>query len=130
MILIIDTTERHIIKLGLLDQKIKWFEFETEKRTSYKSRQSEELLIKLDQVLRENNLKLTDLKLILVNIGPGSFTGVRVGVTIANTLSWSLDIPVLGYRDGQINIALDKLKSVKNRKFEKITLPYYTQKQV
>lgn len=121
MILIIDTTSRFVIKLGLASDKIDWFKFETEK-------QSEELLIKLDQVLNEKNLKLSQITAILVNIGPGSFTGARVGVTVANTLSWNLNIPILGYRDGKINAALDKLKSIKLTKFEKYVLPYYGEK--
>lgn len=123
MILIIDTTERHIIKLGLSGNDIKWHDMETE-------RQSEDLLIFLDKILKDDGLELKNIDAILVNIGPGSFTGVRVGVTVANTLSWSLDISVSGYRDDKINIALDNLKNIKNNKFSKIVLPYYTQKQV
>ena len=123
MILIIDTTDRYLIKLGMSDKKIKWFEKETDK-------QSEDLLVFLDKILKDKKLKIGDIDAILVNIGPGSFTGVRVGVTVANTLSWSLEIPVLGYRDGQINTVLDKIKSIKNKKFSKITLPYYGEKQV
>ena len=123
MILIIDTTDRYLIKLGMSDKKIKWFEKETDK-------QSEDLLVFLDKILKDKKLKIGDIDAILVNIGPGSFTGVRVGVTVANTLSWSLDIPVSGYRDDKINIAVDNLKNIKNNKFEKIVLPYYTQKQV
>lgn len=123
MILIIDTTERYMIKLGLFNKKIEWHEFKTE-------RQSEDLLIFLDKILKDNGLKTGNIDAILVNIGPGSFTGVRVGVTVANTLSWSLNIPVLGYRDEKINTAVDKIKSIKAKNFSKIVLPYYGEKQV
>jgi tRNA threonylcarbamoyladenosine biosynthesis protein TsaB len=127
MILIIDTTDRNIIKLGLVNEKsdkgIEWFEKETDK-------QSEDLLIFIDSILKDRGLKLNNIKVILVNIGPGSFTGVRVGVTVANTLSWSLNIPVFGYRNDEIKIAVDNLKNIRNKKFSKIVLPYYTQKLV
>lgn len=50
----------------------------------------------VDKLLKEHNLVPKDLNSIEVNVGPGSFTGVRVGVAIANTLSFALGIPVNG----------------------------------
>ena len=35
---------------------------------------------------------------IEVNLGPGSFTGLRVGVSVANALAWALKIPINGKR--------------------------------
>lgn len=43
----------------------------------------------LDELLGRNGLKLSDADLFVSDAGPGSFTGVRVGVTIAKTLAWS-----------------------------------------
>ena len=37
-----------------------------------------------------------DLTKIVVAKGPGSYTGVRIGVTIAKTLAWTLNIPLVG----------------------------------
>ncbi len=119
MILNIDTTKREQIILGLYDGRVlKCFEFETQY-------QSEDLLIAIDGILKNNKLKLNDLKAILVNCGPGSFTGVRVGVTTANTLGWSLNILVVGYRDGQLEKVLAKISKNKQAKFSSIALPYY-----
>lgn len=119
MILTIDTTERDKIDLGLFDGKIhRCFEFETQY-------QSEDLLIAIDGILKNNKFKLKDLKAILVNCGPGSFTGVRVGVTVANTLGWTLNIPVVGYRDGELEKALAKISKNRPAKFSSIALPYY-----
>jgi len=53
---------------------------------------SERLLMEIDLILSENNIKKTELSLIAVNDGPGSYTGLRIGVTCANFLAWSLGI--------------------------------------
>lgn len=48
----------------------------------------------LDELLRECNLSLRDLKEIIVISGPGSFTGVRIGIVIAKIIAYSLKINV------------------------------------
>lgn len=50
----------------------------------------------IDQIFKETNLTLKDIGLICVNTGPGSYTGLRVGVTCTNTLSWVNQIPCVG----------------------------------
>ena len=40
------------------------------------------------------NLKPTDIDKIIVVNGPGSFTGIRIGVTLAKIMAWSLNIPI------------------------------------
>ncbi len=57
---------------------------------------SQVLLPLIDQILKDNDISLSQLTEIWINKGPGSFTGIRVGITIANTLGWLLDIPVNG----------------------------------
>lgn len=47
-------------------------------------------LSKIEEMLRNNNLKANDIDKILVVNGPGSFTGIRIGVTIAKTYAYSL----------------------------------------
>lgn len=47
-------------------------------------------LLKISNMFTNNNLKPTDIDKILVVNGPGSFTGIRVGITIAKTYAWGL----------------------------------------
>ena len=62
---------------------------------------SQMLLPLIVELLNRKNKKLTDLTEIEVNPGPGSFTGIRVGVAIAQALGWSLKIPVNGRKVGK-----------------------------
>lgn len=48
----------------------------------------------LDEMLKDKNLKLKDFNRIVVVNGPGSFTGIRIGLTVAKTISYALNIPI------------------------------------
>lgn len=56
---------------------------------------SSKVLPKIDYALKKCNLMLDDINKIMVVNGPGSFTGIRVGVTIAKTLAWTKNIDIL-----------------------------------
>lgn len=60
---------------------------------------SDTLLLKINTVLQNAGAQLKDITAIFVYSGPGSFTGLRIGVTVANTLSYSLGVPVYGVDD-------------------------------
>ena len=57
---------------------------------------SQVLLPLIEKILKENKMGYEDLEGLEVEIGPGSFTGLRVGVSVANALGYSLGIPVNG----------------------------------
>jgi len=57
---------------------------------------SEKLLPLLDALLKERELEPESLKGIIVSLGPGSFTGLRIGVCLAKSLAFVLKIPVIG----------------------------------
>ena len=54
-------------------------------------RHSNFLMKEIVCALNKNSLKISDIDNIVVLNGPGSFTGVRVGVTVSKTLAWALN---------------------------------------
>src|SRR5438046_107834 len=50
----------------------------------------------IEEMMRGAGVRFTDLMRIAVVVGPGSFTGVRVGVAFARGLALALDIPAAG----------------------------------
>lgn len=57
---------------------------------------SDTLLDKIEQILDRSEVTKRDLRGIVVFQGPGSFTGLRIGITIANTLAHGLQLPIVG----------------------------------
>ncbi|KIL74195.1 tRNA (adenosine(37)-N6)-threonylcarbamoyltransferase complex dimerization subunit type 1 TsaB [Bacillus badius] len=64
--------------------------------TNLKKNHSLRVMPAIDTLMKECEVKPADLDKIVVAKGPGSYTGVRIGVTIAKTLAWSLNIPLSG----------------------------------
>lgn len=87
MKLFIDTSNRDKIVIGLDDKRF---------ATSAREEKSQKLLPFIDEILKKEGKKIKDITEIEVNTGPGSFTGLRVGVSVASTLGWALGIPVNG----------------------------------
>jgi len=56
---------------------------------------SERLHCYIEEVLTDCNISLSDLDAIAVSKGPGSYTGLRIGVSAAKGLCMSLDIPLI-----------------------------------
>lgn len=54
------------------------------------------LIPTIDKILKHAHLKLKNIDAVALNIGPGSFTGLRIGVSTAKALSLVTDIPVIG----------------------------------
>lgn len=67
---------------------------------------AENLLKFLSDKLAENDKTLTDLTEITFMSGPGSFTGLRIGAAVVNTLAHELNIPLKNHRGETVKIIL------------------------
>ena len=56
----------------------------------------------IEKVLKRAKIKTSDIDEIKVERGPGSFTGLRVGIAIANALAFSSQVRINGKRLGEI----------------------------
>ena len=95
MKLYIDTSDGQKIMVGIDDKRFK---------TDARQEKAQKLLPFINEVLKKEGKKIKEIKEIEVNTGPGSFTGLRVGVSVANALGWALEVPVNGQniRAGEI----------------------------
>tara|TARA_B110000444_G_C18778812_1_gene566368 strand:+ start:144 stop:884 length:741 start_codon:yes stop_codon:yes gene_type:complete len=81
------------------------------KRYEPRPREHSELLLPMvDSLLTEGNLKLSDLKGIAYIRGPGSFTGLRIGVSVVQGLAYAANLPTLGLSSLQV-LAMKWLES-------------------
>lgn len=64
--------------------------------TNIAKNHSVRLLPAIDELMKEVSITPDELDKIVVAKGPGSYTGVRIGLSTAKSLAWSLNIPVIG----------------------------------
>ncbi|TLS52168.1 tRNA (adenosine(37)-N6)-threonylcarbamoyltransferase complex dimerization subunit type 1 TsaB [Paenibacillus antri] len=65
-----------------------------ERTTNAERNHSVKLLPEIDELVRSAGLRPRDVRAVAVGCGPGSYTGVRIGVTMAKTFAWALGLPV------------------------------------
>jgi len=98
------------------------------KKVKGKFSQSEKLLPAIDALIKDSKAS-GKLKGVGVVTGPGGFTSVRIGVAVANALSYGLKIPVVGLRkdqfDGNNDLVSKIFKLQKAAKPGKLVMPYY-----
>lgn len=81
------------------------------------------ILTFLEDVFVRHNMTWHDIESVGVMKGPGSFTGLRIGMAVLNTLADTLQIPIVGATgESWQEICLDRLRSKQD---ERIVLPEY-----
>ncbi len=101
MILALETSTRNCSVALIQDQEIKALV----EADSDQYIHSEKLHLFIDQALQEANLKVQDLEAVAVNAGPGSYTGLRIGVTAAKGLCYALGIPLISAKGTELLVA-------------------------
>jgi tRNA threonylcarbamoyladenosine biosynthesis protein TsaB len=92
MILVLDTATRTpVVALAADDGTVM-----AERHWQSRHRHGEELLGKLEEALAEIGVSRRDLTGVVVGTGPGSFTGLRIGMATAKTVAYALGIPIVG----------------------------------
>ncbi len=84
---------------------------------------SKEIHKKIDLIFSNASIDYPNLSGVIFYKGPGSFTGLRIGASVANVISNHLDIPIVGCGgDGWIR---NGLHSLRNESSERTALPDY-----
>jgi tRNA threonylcarbamoyladenosine biosynthesis protein TsaB len=99
--LIIDTTNNEEIVVGFAVDGRKDI-----RQTIRPLKKSQIVLPLIESLLETHQKTLADITAITVNPGPGSFTGIRVGLSIANTLAVLYAVPVNGKKVGELEQAV------------------------
>lgn len=68
----------------------------TEQTINIKRNHSIQLMPAIDEALKQANLTIEAIDRIAVASGPGSYTGLRIAVTVAKSLAWAQDIELVG----------------------------------
>lgn len=81
------------------------------------------LLGRLETFLQENGSSFSELRGVFVFRGPGSFTGLRIGITVMNTIAYAQDIAIIGTEGDEWRAqGIARLAAGEN---DEIVLPFY-----
>jgi len=119
MIILTIRTDKPEAEVGLYDddQQLGYETWEAHRQLSVTIHQ------KIDEVLTGQGKSLQDVQGIVCYQGPGSFTGLRIGLTLANTLAYALQVPIVARQDPKwLETGIADLLAGKH---DKLALPYY-----
>lgn len=91
MICLFIDTSTSLLKVSLIKDNNVLYDKELETKNDHSSY----LLPYINEAFKDNNIDFKDLGRIIVGIGPGSFTGTRISITVAKTYAASFNIPVI-----------------------------------
>ncbi len=66
------------------------------RETNEQKTHASQLTVFIQELLTENNLHAADLEAVAVSKGPGSYTGLRIGVSVAKGIAYAVSIPLIG----------------------------------
>lgn len=90
MIILFIDTSTNTLTVALIKEGIV-----LEESTVSSSEHSKQTLPEIEKLFKNNNIDPKSVNKIMVTNGPGSFTGIRIGVTIAKTYAWACNINII-----------------------------------
>ncbi len=103
--LFVNTATKKLIVSIVVDNEIKYL-YNEENNNDL----SVNLLLVIDEAFKVSKLKPENLDVIFVTVGPGSFTGVRLGLTVVKIMAWSKQIKVVPISSLELMASSDKDK--------------------
>lgn len=100
--LFINTSTKKLVISIIVDNEIK-FSYIDDNNNDLSSR----IMPIIDEAFKKTNLKPEDIDTIFVTNGPGSFTGIRIGLTIAKVMAWGLKIKVVPISSLELMASID-----------------------
>ncbi len=79
---------------------------------------------KIAELLKDKSKQLSDVQAIVCYKGPGSFTGLRIGLSVANALASGLNVPIVGV-EGEENWLQKGIGSIMSGKNDQAVMPEY-----
>ena len=92
LLLAFETATRHCAVALSEGGRLSHYRLEDSERFSH----AEKLNVFIETVLQEADKKMSDIAAVAVGTGPGSYTGLRIGLSAAKGLCFALDIPLIG----------------------------------
>jgi len=80
------------------------------------------LTVFIDDILRENHIRARELEAIAISKGPGSYTGLRIGVSVAKGIAYAASVPLIGIDTTLSMFWGIKQSGKRNREADKNTL--------
>jgi tRNA threonylcarbamoyladenosine biosynthesis protein TsaB len=119
MLILTIRTDKPEAEIGLFDNKTK-LAYET---WQAHRELSDTIHLKIKALLKSQHKTFKDLQGIVCFEGPGSFTGLRIGLTVADSFAYGLAIPIVGTQtEGWIQLGIARLQKGEN---DHIALPRY-----
>lgn len=80
----------YTIYIDTADRYEKIVQLKDDKKVISEKKGDLDVVVAIRDLLSENKIEISDVAIVDVNKGPGSFTGLKIGVTVANILNWAL----------------------------------------
>lgn len=112
MIILTLRTDKPIAEIGLYKDKnrLDYLPYQADRKLA------ETIHQQIKEMLAKQSIDFNSIEGLVVYKGPGSFTGLRIGITVANALAYSISVPIVGVvaTDNWIQFGIDRLISGQN----------------